>query len=392
MPAETHADDLRSRFLDGMSHAACTVSVVTTDGSGGRAGVTVSAMSSVSADGERPTLLVCVHHLSPAAAAVVDNGVFCVNLLRDDQALVSDLFGGRRQTADGDKFSGVRWTAAPSGSPQVDGCLVAFDCQVQHHLRVGTHVIFFGAVQAISRAPKGSPLIYANRAYGTPVNFPAHRPQPTPAAPSTLRLGSYTSFAPYVLPAIFERMREDGAAPPAYQMEGDQRQVLEALRSGRIEIALTYDLDLGHGIGCEPLASLQPYALLPGAHPLAASDRVSLADLSQQPFVLLDLPTSRDYFLSLFEARGLRPPVAWRCASVEMVRGLVGHGLGCSILATKPANDVSYDGRALACRPLADPDLPPSRIVLAWHAGSERSPESRRFVDACRAHFGRPIT
>ena len=50
--------DLKKRFFDGMSQAACTVNVVTTDGAAGRAGVTVSAMSSVSADTPRPTLLV----------------------------------------------------------------------------------------------------------------------------------------------------------------------------------------------------------------------------------------------------------------------------------------------------------------------------------------------
>ncbi len=39
---------IREKFLDGMSRAAATVSVVTTDGPAGRAG-TVSAMTSVSA-------------------------------------------------------------------------------------------------------------------------------------------------------------------------------------------------------------------------------------------------------------------------------------------------------------------------------------------------------
>ena len=34
---------IRDQFLEGMSHAACTVNVVTTDGAAGRAGVTVSA-------------------------------------------------------------------------------------------------------------------------------------------------------------------------------------------------------------------------------------------------------------------------------------------------------------------------------------------------------------
>ena len=86
---------LRDRFIGGMSHAACTVNIVTTDGAAGRAGVTVSAMSSVSADTPKPTLLVCVHHLSPAADRIIENGVFCVNVLRDDQSFISDSFAGR---------------------------------------------------------------------------------------------------------------------------------------------------------------------------------------------------------------------------------------------------------------------------------------------------------
>ena len=89
---------LRTRFLNGMSHAACTVNVVTTDGPAGRAGVTVSAMSSVSADTDKPTLLVCVHHMSPAATAIVENRVFCVNVLRDDQSHISDTFAGVSRT------------------------------------------------------------------------------------------------------------------------------------------------------------------------------------------------------------------------------------------------------------------------------------------------------
>src|ERR1700677_1056122 len=86
---------LRQRFLNGMSHAACTVNVVTTDGRAGRHGVTVSAMVSVSAAPPRPTLLVCIHHKSAVADAVLQNGVFCVNVLRDDQSHISENFAGR---------------------------------------------------------------------------------------------------------------------------------------------------------------------------------------------------------------------------------------------------------------------------------------------------------
>mgnify|MGYP000187856063 FL=1 len=50
-----------------------------------------------------------------------------------------------------------------------------------------------------------------------------------------------------------------------------------------------------------------------------------------------------------------------------MVRGMVGHGLGYSLLATKPASGMTYDGKALVARPLTDV-LEQSKVVLAKKA------------------------
>ena len=55
-------------FVAAMGLAATGVSVVTTDGPAGRFGLTVSAVSSVSA--EPPLVLVCINRKSPAMAAV----------------------------------------------------------------------------------------------------------------------------------------------------------------------------------------------------------------------------------------------------------------------------------------------------------------------------------
>ena len=63
----------------------------------------------------------------------------------------------------------------------------------------------------------------------------------------------------------------------------------------------------------------------------------------QESLVLLDIEPSRNYFLSLFRDRGLEPQVGYCSRSLEMVRGFVGHGLGYSLLATKPANNMTYD-------------------------------------------------
>src|ERR1700683_1631501 len=187
---------LRQRFLHGMSHAACTVNVVTTDGAAGRHGVTVSAMVSVSADTPQPTLLVCIHHLSPVADALLENGVFCVNVLRDDQAHISDHFAGRSAVRGAAKFDCAQWTTQVTGAPRVIDALVAFDCRVTASERVGSHFVVFGSVQDIVVAGGGAPLIYANRAYGVPRRFLQRRTARRPAENLALTFGCYQVFAP----------------------------------------------------------------------------------------------------------------------------------------------------------------------------------------------------
>jgi flavin reductase (DIM6/NTAB) family NADH-FMN oxidoreductase RutF len=158
--------DIRQQFLAGMSFAASTVNVVTTDGVAGRCGVTVSAMSSVSADGDCPTLLVCVHEASAAAAAIIRNKVFCVNVLREDQSRISDSFAGRLGSPGYDKFACASWAIGKTGAPRVIDPLVAFDCRLSAEHRVGTHHILIGSIAEVFLSESGgSPLIYSNRNY-----------------------------------------------------------------------------------------------------------------------------------------------------------------------------------------------------------------------------------
>ena len=383
--APEHA--LRQRFLLGMSHAACTVNVVTTDGGAGRHGITVSAMVSVSADTPQPTLLVCIHHKSAVAEALLKNGVFCVNVLRDDQSHISDNFAGRRGMRGSAKFDCTDWTTQLTGAPRVVDALVAFDCRVTASERVGSHFVVFGSVQDIFVAGAGAPLIYANRAYGVPRRFRQRRNPRGSVAGQALSIGCYQVFAPYVVPALVARLTKLHPRVAVTLLEADQEYLVASLRRSDMEVALLDDIDLTDDLCISPLAELTPYVLLPDGHPLALASSVALRDLLQEPLVLLDLEPSRSYFLSLFRDRGMEPQVGYRTRSLEMVRGLVGHGLGYSILATKPANNMTYDGRALVARPLSE-SVKNTRLVLATLASRRLSPMAVEFAAHCRSFFG----
>jgi flavin reductase (DIM6/NTAB) family NADH-FMN oxidoreductase RutF len=379
----TASQDLRQSFLEGMSQAACTVSIVTTDGPAGRYGVTVSAMSSVSADSVKPSLLVCVHHKSSAAEAIQRNGVFCVNVLREDQSEVSDAFAGRIKTADGDKFSVAQWTTQQTGAPRIVDPLVAFDCKLSQSLRYGSHHVFFGEVEDIYVHPAGNPLIYANRAYGRTARLAPRAIAASGAGPA-LTIGALVTLAPYVVPELVRRLLDAQPGLEIKLVEETQTDLVDALKAGSVDVALTYGFHLDPAFRTETLTEMPAYVLLPEGHALARNGSVEIADLAAEPMILLDLPMSRDYFLGLFKAAGVEPRIALRSTSFETVRGLVGQGLGFSLLGTKPANGVTYDGMALVTRPLAG-GSPASEIVMAWTEGRVESEPVKEFKRICRA-------
>ena len=380
--------DLRANFLSGMSHAACTVNVVTTDGAAGRMGVTVSAMSSVSADTPKPTLLVCVHHHSATAHAIIENGVFCVNILRDDQSYISDTFAGRFKDQVSDKFDCADWFAMDTGAPRVIDPLVAFDCKVQSSEQIGMHYIFMGEVQGVFEADRGSPLIYSKRAYGAAWRIDGFNTikDGKAAAEQNLNVGCFDLLGPFFMPELIGRMVRSGSKLKFNLFEGDQRRVQESLLSGQTEIALLYDLGLSDALYILPLTEQKPYVLLPNDHPLAQHDSLTPEDLANHPMVLLNTPPSRDYFLSIFEQADVEPNVAFTSVSLEMVRGMVGQGLGFSLVGAKPASKVSYDGHAITVRPLIT-DTPSSKLILASRKGVKLSKAANEFIWQCKDYF-----
>ncbi|MEM7438179.1 MAG: LysR substrate-binding domain-containing protein [Pseudomonadota bacterium] len=376
---------IRQAFLEGMSHAAATVNIVTTDGTSGRAGVTVSAMTSVSADTPRPTLLVCVHHTSEAAPKIAQNGVFCVNLLRDDQSFISDTFAGRFKEQFADKFECAEWEQMQSGAPRVVDPLVAFDCRLVSKELVGTHHVFVGEVVDIFTAARGTPLIYANRAYGRAVRIDPVTSFSTAAIDPALRIGCFHTFAPFFIPKIVERFARDDATDVRLT-EGDHRRLIESVRAGEVDLALMYDFDLPDDIEAEPLAELVPHILLAEDHPLAEDPDLSMEKLADAPMILLEAPPTSDYVLSLFAERGLSPHVKFHCPSFELVRGLVGQRLGYAIMATKPATRQSYDGHALVTRPLPR-DARRAGLVIASRKGATLPEAAGSFRAVCRGIF-----
>ncbi|WP_042370032.1 LysR family transcriptional regulator [Streptacidiphilus neutrinimicus] len=179
-----------------------------------------------------------------------------------------------------------------------------------------------------------------------------------------VRLGCFVTLAPFVLPGLLVAAADRHPGLRIDVVEGEADELDRALRTGRIDFALTYDLGLGPGVARDTVASLPVHALVAADHPLAGRGAVDLAELADEPFVLLDLPHSRDYFWSLVTATGITPVVRHRSHNYEAVRSLVALGHGFSVLHQRPATDDTYSGAKVAVLALTN-EHPPLDLVLA---------------------------
>ena len=202
-----------------------------------------------------------------------------------------------------------------------------------------------------------------------------------------LAVGCLLTFAQIVLPSL--RRSFESAHPEVRfrQFEGNQGQLLDMLQRADIDMAVTYDLEISQDIAFEPLMSLPAYVMLPAHHPLTSRASVTPEDLADEPMVLLDLPYSRNYFLSAFQQKGIRPNIAERTCDIAMMRSMVANGFGYGIANMRPLNTMSPDGKPLAFVVL-DGDIRPLTMGIALPNTEHRSHTVQAFIDHSREFVG----
>lgn len=204
--------------------------------------------------------------------------------------------------------------------------------------------------------------------------------------PPVLRIGCFEPFGALFMPELFRRFTE-GADIEVQLYEGEQPQLLAWLEASTVDAIVTYDIGAGLPADAAVLARVPAHALMHVSHPLALQPAVSLAELAQQPFVLLDLPQTSAYLLTLFDIAGQRPKVAFRTRSYDSVRAAVACGFGFSILNMRPIGRGSPDSEELVRRPIID-DLPAPQLMIADRYGDAKPAFLRRFTKIAYEFFG----
>lgn len=147
-------------FRDTLGCFATGVTIITSVAPDGELlGVTVNSFNSVSL--APPLVLWSLDRRAYSLPAFEQAGCFAINVLRDSQKQLSNIFA----RALVDKWSGVNYEVWETGAPILTDCLANFECATRATHDGGDHVIFVGEVRRMNRNHHGQPLLYYRGSY-----------------------------------------------------------------------------------------------------------------------------------------------------------------------------------------------------------------------------------
>ncbi len=164
------------------------------------------------------------------------------------------------------------------------------------------------------------------------------------------RLGIIPTLAPYLLPLIFEPLRDACPALEVEPWEDLTPALLERLRAHELDAVLLATAVDGSDLVTQTLF-VEPFlAALPPDHPLAAREAVDEADLARDILVLADGHCLRDQALAACRHSGALGG-ALRAASLTTLLNMVAAGYGTTLIPGLAAGAAEDAG--LVLRPLA---------------------------------------
>jgi DNA-binding transcriptional LysR family regulator len=200
---------------------------------------------------------------------------------------------------------------------------------------------------------------------------------------TSVTVGCLSTQYHFIVPEISTRISKRFENSCFKCIAGDQPSLIDKLRAGDISIALVWRVGIPSECSYRPITRLPPYVILPVDHPLADRETLNLQELANDPFLLLDCPLSRDYFLSLFENAGVEPRITGPYQQMEVIRNLVAQGSGYGVTTAPPIGRVTSEGKLLSYIKIEGADMELG-VGVASRGPLEGIQMGEEFFDVCQ--------
>jgi DNA-binding transcriptional LysR family regulator len=199
-----------------------------------------------------------------------------------------------------------------------------------------------------------------------------------------LRLATFPTAGATLVPRAIREFSQRHPDVELTLTEGEPHESLPLLKGGELDLVLVDDSDVRDDDDVELIHLLDDpmHLALPADHPLAARQRVRIADLASEPWIH---PTSScpclGHVRAACSAAGFEPHVAYESDDFQVVQGLVAAGVGVALI---PALALISERPDVVIRPVG-PKAPFRKILAAALANGYRSPAVTEMLEILKA-------
>ena len=196
-----------------------------------------------------------------------------------------------------------------------------------------------------------------------------------------LQLGVTALMAGYVMSDLLSKYRRANPDVTVTAIEDNGEYLEHLLIGGELDVAvMVIPQGRAHSALQAEILIVSPFRLwLPLGHPLAGQDSISLAEVTGEPLIILNVDEMEEEAVKLLSALGTRPRVAFRTRSVEAVRSLVATGAGVALLPDLVYRPWSLEGDRIESRDVSGA-LPVVRVGIVWRKGAPLSAAAHEFI------------
>ena len=203
----------------------------------------------------------------------------------------------------------------------------------------------------------------------------------------SLTLATFASGVDLVVRAASE-LAQTRANTELRVVEADPGYSLPELRSGNVDVALTYVND---GLPTEPPSWMEELplltepvlAILPEHHPLASRDTIRLVELAGERFIAEPAADHRPFTLIACHAAGFDPEIAGYSSDFGLTAALVARRGAVALIPRMAVRELS----GVVALPLSEPTLE-RRVFAATRVGNARVPGVAALLGALRRAAG----
>ncbi|MEA4924750.1 MAG: LysR family transcriptional regulator [Syntrophomonadaceae bacterium] len=189
-----------------------------------------------------------------------------------------------------------------------------------------------------------------------------------------IRIGTFTSVSCNYLPQLMKDFKETYHSVHFELQQGEYTSIAEWIKEGSVDFGFVNPSAVS-GLTMVPLMSDEMLAVLPAEHPLSAHKKVTLEELSHEPYILLDEGEVSGP-LEFFKQNNLNPNIQYRIFDDYTIMSMIEKGLGISILPKLVLSRSNYN---IVPKQISPPIV--RTIALAYRNKNVLPIASRYFID-----------